>query len=520
MNVFEDLIGELKAENLLEESILDLSGPSAFVQAPGEVSESVEVDDGQGEVLDLERNGDPIDDADEGSDETGSSQAANEYFRKRAMEEVSSLQMVEHVLSGVEREHMKIPAAPHDDLKVKKALHRFNQAVNDGDGDGQAEAEFLLLGETQCWHAALSARDKNISISNLRRFCENSRPVLSSQALMALARFYRNSAFTEDVRSKFDFVMTRLFSRDSDHERRKTLFERPEMISHIKTLYARWSSITYHDAEENTETIELSVQRFDDLVGHFETAETYDDLLNADVFNTIRQYKEECGELFFAPEITAAAMICNVRLGNKYVELIFKEKFGNGGGNLEEKYGFSNDQIASNAIGKTLLLSELLRSQPDDEVSVQRPIASETERPHISAAPNIVAGEPRRSKVAGVNKWLVATTVIVALVSGGIYFWADTFAGKDASVTVASEIDISGTDLKPKLRTLRVSNTTAYGVVEPSWDAMSDDEKKKLLTDVYQFVITKGMNRVTFLNHKGRSVGYASAERLDVYPSR
>ncbi|MBK9162327.1 MAG: hypothetical protein IPM21_00080 [Acidobacteria bacterium] len=31
-----------------------------------------------------------------------------DFFRKRAVDEVSSMQMVEDVLSGVEREHMKV----------------------------------------------------------------------------------------------------------------------------------------------------------------------------------------------------------------------------------------------------------------------------------------------------------------------------------------------------------------------------------------------------------------------------
>jgi len=48
-----------------------------------------------------------------------------EYFRKRAMDEVTGLQMVEHVLSGVEREQMKTVPKPYDDLPVKLALHDF-----------------------------------------------------------------------------------------------------------------------------------------------------------------------------------------------------------------------------------------------------------------------------------------------------------------------------------------------------------------------------------------------------------
>ena len=41
-----------------------------------------------------------------------------EYFRKRAIDEVAGLQMVDHVLSGVEREQMKLIPKPFDDIPV------------------------------------------------------------------------------------------------------------------------------------------------------------------------------------------------------------------------------------------------------------------------------------------------------------------------------------------------------------------------------------------------------------------
>ncbi len=104
--------------------------------------------------------------------------------------------MVEHVLSGIEREYMKIVPSSYDDLRAKTALHKFLQVQGDSTTTEYAEAEFHLMRETEAWSSALSARDSKISVANLRRFCENSRPILSSQALLGLGRFYRNSAFS------------------------------------------------------------------------------------------------------------------------------------------------------------------------------------------------------------------------------------------------------------------------------------------------------------------------------------
>jgi len=52
-----------------------------------------------------------------------------------------------------------------------------------------AQAEFRLMQETENWYSALSHRDKYITVAHLRRYCETSRPALSAQALISLARF-------------------------------------------------------------------------------------------------------------------------------------------------------------------------------------------------------------------------------------------------------------------------------------------------------------------------------------------
>src|SRR5690606_10232902 len=204
MTVFEDLIEELKEENLLESTVIEPTGGSPDGLAGGS------------DVPTFEKAASPA-----------------EFFKKRAEGEVASLQMVQHVLSGVEREHMKSAAMPFNDLKVKKALHDFLQESESPNSEKAKEAEFELLEQTQDWFASLAERDREISVANIRRFCENSRPVLSSQALIALTRFYRNAPFSEDTRSKFDFVVTRLFSKDLGDGKRRSLFERNDSIGHI-----------------------------------------------------------------------------------------------------------------------------------------------------------------------------------------------------------------------------------------------------------------------------------------------
>jgi hypothetical protein len=391
--------------------------------------------------------------------------------------------------------------------------------AGDVSSEEHAEAEYALLQETQGWHTALSARDQNVTVANIRRFCENSRPVLSSQALMALARFYRNSSFTEEVRSKFEYVMTRLFSRESGLEQRKLLFPRGEMIGHIKTLYSNWSSITYHSQQDSRSEIELAVQRFDDIVSHFEGARTFDDLLNADVFNIIRHFKEECGELFFVPEITAAAIDCNIRLGNKYVQLILSERSESSAAAIEAKYGYTYDQAVSGAAGKTLLLVELLKQRPEDvTLPASEKAAFEQESFNLPSSTAYIkdSNSTKRSGIFGVSRWLVITTLVSVVASIGLYFGADRFASSDEGVTVASEMDLEGTDLKAHIRTVRISHETAYAVAQPSWDAMSEFDQKEFLKKIFAFAESKGMKKVNVLNYKGRTVAFATKDRFDI----
>ena len=206
MTVFEDLIEELKEENLLEATVIETTGSSL---------------NGAADERDLPTFEKPA--------------SAGEFFKKRAEGEVASLQMVQHVLMGVEREQQKTVPAPFNDLQVKKALHDFLQESETPNSERAKEAEFELLNKTQDWFAALAERDSEISVASIRRFCENSRPVLSSQALIALARFYRNAPFSEDIRSKFDFVVTRLFSKDLGDGKRRLLFERNDAVGNLGT---------------------------------------------------------------------------------------------------------------------------------------------------------------------------------------------------------------------------------------------------------------------------------------------
>ncbi|MBK9162326.1 MAG: hypothetical protein IPM21_00075 [Acidobacteria bacterium] len=104
-----------------------------------------------------------------------------------------------------------------------------------------------------------------------------------------------------------------------------------------------------------------------------------------------------------------------------------------------------------------------------------------------SAIPNTPAKQATKAssdrsslkfELFGVNKWFLAATILILLVSVGVYVWADMFAGSQANAVVAKDIDISATELKQHLRMARATNETLYCVIEPSWDGLNEDAQK------------------------------------------
>jgi len=439
-----------------------------------------------------------------------------EYFRKRAMDEVTGLQMVDHVLSGIEREQMKLVPKPYDDLPVKLALHDFLQDAHDASTTEHAQAEFRLMQETENWYSALSHRDKQITVASLRRYCETTRPALSAQALIALARFYRNSPYSESVRSKFELVMTRLFSRENEYHERELILDRVEMIQQIKELYADWSSIQLYSANEEDSQILISTMKFEDFVAEAENTNNFEELLSKDFFNRLRIFKEDCNENFFAPTVTVAAIEANIKIGNRYLELLQKEKEKFNAETLEEKYGFLHDQIVSDTTGKTFQLVALLH---DQNAAVSRGPAEivEVSVKEQARSRQKVVKKPR-NKFLAVNKWLLAATILTVVVCFGLYFWAEYETNEVRTTTTnVKKLNIENSEFKDYIQTARVADETFLGITKASWESMNGEKKEEFLRKILSNGVEQSYKKVQLINSNGKSVGYASAEKVEVY---
>jgi hypothetical protein len=563
MSIFEDLIEELKDENLLEETVIEVhkekplavtrpavqnaeisqlgkSSPNDELQTamplllnteegavlpPGfradeDIYAADEIDS-QVEPIVLE-NADvvPVPETEEVKkypkiEKIKSFVSEKEYFRKRAMDEVTGLQMVDNVLSGVEREQMKLAPKPYDDLPVKLALHDFLQVAHETSTTEHAQSEFRLMQETENWCSALSHRDKNISIAHLRRHCETTRPPLSAQALIALARFYRNSPYSEPVRSKFELVVTKLFSREDEFDFRELLLSREEMIQQLKELYADWSSIQLYSASDEDSDILLSVLKFEDFINEVENTNSFDELISHDFFNRLRLFKQSCNENFFAPLVTVSAIEANIKIGNRYLELLNKEKEKFNPAAIEEKYGFLHDQAVSDATGKTFQLADLLHERGENvkkeaaeivEVSAKE---QKTSRARVSKKP--------RSKLFAVNKWLLAATILTIVVCVGLYFWAENESQEIKTSPSVKKVNLENSEFKDFIQSARIDNDTFYGITTNAWESLNSERKEEMLKKLLNVGTEKNYKKVHLINSGGKAVGFASAEKAEVY---
>jgi len=510
MNVFEDLLGELKDENLLENTVLDAIIPPSATNGSAKIAvdEAVtfEISSPLDEIRDTASEAEKPGPADE-----------RETFRKRAIDEVAGLQMVEHVISGIEREHLKLRHAAFDDLAVKKALHQFVQIAADYGSDEWFEAEVALLREVEAWTTMLAGRDKKVSVANLRRYCENSKPALSSQALLSLGRFYRNSPFSEVVRGKFEFILTRLFARDAGDDLRRLIVGRRDIAGHIKTLYDNWQSLAFVAPGERQGDIDELVAKFDGLASAAEAAATYDELLQLDLFERLRTLKEDLHELFYVPDVAAAAVDCNTRVGNRYVQLVHLERDNSDAETVAAKYGYTYDQLVSQAAGKTLVLMDLLKANVDDPDVERRTNAPV--QPTASAKrviERVWEERSSRSTFFGINRWILMIGFVAVAAALGLYIWAEKYSDGQSTVAVAKDVDLGDSDLKQHLRTVRASKGTLYGVTLPAFDALTEEQQKEVLQRALTFAETRGIPRVNLLNNKGRTIGFASKDRLEI----
>ncbi|MFN6963250.1 MAG: hypothetical protein ACK4S4_05725 [Pyrinomonadaceae bacterium] len=517
MNVFEDLIVELKEQNLLEETVLDLN-EVPLLRAEFELVDD-EIERGDGPYPAAAGNGFASDHS------AFQAPPKADAMKKRVSEQMAALQMVDHVLMAVERGFLELEPEIFDDLPAKKALHKYSQAARDPESNEYFEAESKLLLEIEAWMLALNARDREVPVAALRRYCETTHPPLSPQALFALARFYRGSEPVEQTIRKFDFIVSRLFSKNGEDGMRAMICSREDAIGHLKKRYADWAVVPSSPASDNGSEAALAVLAFDDIAAEAASASTLDDLVGADLFERLLRAKVELGETYFSPSVVAAAIECNIAVANRLTEMLTAESAALGGPEaVVKKYSGIDQMLISDAVGRTFSLQAALNC---DAVAETFNIVDDAVRPAADGGNLRSHSRPRpfrphsnsrqaRTKIFGISRWLFVVCLIAVIASASIYVWGEYFAGSEVETASVRSIDLGDPSISEHVKSTKLSGDILYGVVAPSFEALPRDRREAFLRRLQAMGADKGYTRVSLSNLEGRTIAFASRERIQL----
>ncbi|MEZ5347157.1 MAG: hypothetical protein R2681_16540 [Pyrinomonadaceae bacterium] len=570
MNVFENLVDELKEENLLEETVIDTSkerserkpedrensidipelensageslapeNADASVAEAGNKSEISEIpdhdaladpeesapessfSDGDAESPnDIQRNeggdesvftGESSDsgETDENSEEEIKTpeMIAKEAYAQRMSDEVMSLDAVEHVVSGIEREQMRTVPHRYDVVPVKQALHLFLTEFKTLESPEPTEAEATLRKEIERWHTSLIKRDADIPTPLVRLYCDDSG--LNTKSLGALARFYRNSPFSENVRSKFDLVITRYFTEEAEGNRREMKLEREELIESVTKLYEEWSSVPVYSVDEEDSELILAAFKFEDYISEAKKCRTFDELLTNGFFKRIKSFKKKTSENFFAPMLIASAVECNVAIGNRYVDLVEFERKKSGADILGKRYGGKHDKSISEATSKTLQLTDLLK---ETESKRRR----EKNRGKLDA---LVSGFGSKEKEERDTKQFYKIAMIIFIAVGMAvtgYLTYRGIVGDTVTLTESEEkIRLERSFLHKFIKSSSIKDGTFSGSVTPKWNNLSRAEKEEVISKIAALGKVKGYEKVELKDDSGKVISSTAGAKVE-----
>jgi hypothetical protein len=264
-----------------------------------------------------------------------SSKPAGAYL-KYIGEIAINYRVTEKILAEIERRLFNPDPVRFDIELVKASLSKLKALPPQTPSDEFLHIEFSLDQEFNLWRGLLEERDRHIETYHLRRFFDTANQEFDRAVFVALAYFYRSSPFFLAHLSKFDLVLTRLYSVGSQPNRQPRL-SRDELTADIAAMFRAWDDF---DAPTETERPGRSahIAKLDEFILEAETLAEFEELVRSDIFERLRAYKRELGRECFEPEVAAVIIECNLVLGN-----VFNELLARANRNLGEKLNASFD---------------------------------------------------------------------------------------------------------------------------------------------------------------------------------
>jgi len=244
---------------------------------------------------------------------------------QRAVDHAKALETVQRVFTGIEKAILCLIPESYDTGPAITVARSLKQAIKENDTARIEEAEDHFSNELYLWHLSLTTRDQAIQAYHLRRFCERHDVHLDSKVFEALARFYRGLPHSELAQSKYDFAVTRFFANVGENDQRELRFEGKRLVEAVAKMFESWGEDRKLPSATPDE-IAAAVDGFHEFMVEANTQiNEFEGLISSGLFNRMRLFKRVMGELSYVPEVTAAAIECNVVVANKFSSLLAGE---------------------------------------------------------------------------------------------------------------------------------------------------------------------------------------------------
>lgn len=446
-------------------------------------------------------------------------QKLSEYNYQMIENEVHSLELVDYVISAIE-EQKKLPQRKFDTIVIKQELHQLINSPKQGEEE-EKKIELALMSEIEDWYLNLAQRDKMISSEDLLFYCENSKPPLSNHAILALARFYLSLPFSTNVRTKFDLIITKLFTIQLWDARRELVETTEKIKEHLRKAYKNWANTPSFSAEDKLiiQKALTNIQKFTDEAS---STNDLDELLSKNLFREFHNFKNNLGDKFFEPSIIAASIQCSVILGNRYNELLREKAKSLGKEEAKRKYQKLYEKIISESVGITLSPSEILeRKEPEETKGTSNAgIPDNLKEKKKRKAPDQSDKKKTSKDKSQKAKLKVSPLIIILLIvtiasAAGLYFYVQ-FTDTPIKKTNVEVFDVENSEFKDYLRAGRITGETFFGIVTNKWNIMTDGERKELIGKLLELGKKKGFKKVALINSSGTTVGTGSENNIEV----
>jgi hypothetical protein len=277
-------------------------------------------------------------------------------------EKALHLRIVEEFLTQMELSLLKASSDQFDFAPIRSAINELRGLADNDNPDRRKRVEFQLAHELLGWQENLAARDETIEAYHIRRYCDGLKKPLDNEIFIAMARFYRDIPRCRNSQSKFDLALTRAFSNSVSDLYRSMTMSRDEIAIRLLVLYSGWDRVTNVDAGSPRD-----VSGFDKFLAESDELLDFRSLTASRLFDRIREYKGDLGDKFWDPAVAAAAVECNIVVGNHLNGLMARANE-----NLGERLGSEFD--VAGAFQDTSSNTGTYISQVLKEIDDQNPI--------------------------------------------------------------------------------------------------------------------------------------------------